>query len=494
MTVNVWIITAFVLYLAIMIGIGVAFSKKSNNVSDYFLGGRKMGSWLTALSAQASDMSSWLLMGLPGAVYLSGISSAWIAIGLAIGTYLNWLLVAKRLRSYSQAAGDAITIPQYFQNRFDSNSKAIRIVCAVIIFIFFLIYTASGFNAAAKLVENVFGIRYTIGLTIGAVVILTYTFMGGYFAVVWTDFFQGMLMFAALLIVPIIAYAAIGSESFESITAAKVGYMSLMSNGDQPYSVTDILSNLAWGLGYFGMPHILVRFMSIKSTDLIKKSRIIAMVWVIISLAASVAVGCIGYVYLEKMGAAPLNEISAETIFMVLVQKLTPGLIAGILLCAIVSAIMSTSDSQLLVTASAVTNDIYAITAKNKPDDKKLLMLSRIAIAVVAIIAYVIALNPENTVMALVANAWAGFGAAFGPAMLLSLFWRRMTMKGALAGMISGAAAVMIWNKFLTASTGIYELLPAFFISLVLIVIVSLIDKEPNQKVLEQFDKVAAMK
>lgn len=487
---NVWILVAFILYLSIMIGIGIAFSKSSKNMSDYFLGGRKMGSWLTALSAQASDMSSWLLMGLPGAVYLSGISSAWIAIGLGIGTYLNWLLVAKRLRKYSAVAGDAITIPQYFQNRFDSRSSVVRVVCAVIIFIFFLIYTASGFNAAAKLIENVFGIKYTIGLTIGAIVILTYTFMGGYFAVVWTDFFQGMLMFFALLIVPIIAYAAIGGESFGAITAAKAGYMDLMASGTEKIRFVDIVSNLGWGLGYFGMPHILVRFMSIQSSDMIKKSRIIAMVWVIISLAASVAVGCVGYVYLEHIGMQPLDPVKAETIFMVLVQKLTPGLIAGILLCAIVSAIMSTSDSQLLVTASAITSDIYGVFAKKKVDDKKMLLLSRIAIAVVAVIAYVLALNPENTVMSLVANAWAGFGAAFGPAMILSLFWKRMTMNGALAGMISGAAIVMIWNKFLTNKTGLYELVPAFIISFVLIIIVSLIDKAPAPKVMDEFDKV----
>lgn len=487
---NIWIILAFVVYLGIMIGIGFAFSKRSSNMSDYFLGGRKMGSWLTALSAQASDMSSWLLMGLPGAVYLNGVSSAWIAIGLGIGTYLNWLLVAKRLRRYSAVAGNAITIPQYFQNRFDSKAKAVRVVCAIIIFVFFLIYTASGFNAAAKLIENVFGIRYHIGLTIGAVVILVYTFMGGYFAVVWTDFFQGMLMFFALLIVPIIAYAAIGGDNFGAITAAKTGYMDLMANGDKPYALTDIISNLGWGLGYFGMPHILVRFMSIRSGELIKKSRIIAMVWVIISLAASVAVGCIGYVYLEHAGMAPLDSVSAETIFMVLVQRLTPGFIAGVLLCAIVSAIMSTSDSQLLVTASAITNDLYGVLTKKKVDDKKMLMLSRLAIAVVAVIAYVIALDPNNTVMALVSNAWAGFGAAFGPAMILSLFWKRMTMNGALAGMISGAVIVMLWNKFLAASTGIYELVPAFFISLALIVIVSLIDKAPSQKVLDEFERV----
>lgn len=487
---NIWILIAFVLYLSVMIGIGVFFSKKSSNMSDYFLGGRQMGSWLTALSAQASDMSGWLIMGLPGAVYLSGVSSAWIAIGLAIGTYLNWKLVAKRLRNYSEVAGDAITIPQYFQNRFDSRSSAVRVVCAVIIFVFFLIYTASGFNAAAKLIENVFGIKYHIGLTIGAVVILIYTFMGGYFAVVWTDFFQGMLMFFALLIIPILAYCAVGSAEFTTITAAKEGYMNLMANGSEPYPLSDLVSNLAWGLGYFGMPHILVRFMSIKSGDMIKKSRIIAMVWVIISLCASVAVGFVGYVYLKHIGATPLDEVSAETIFMVLVQKLTPGLIAGILLCAIVSAIMSTSDSQLLVTASAVTSDIYSVFADRDTDEKTMLRLSRVAIAVVAIIAYLIALNPKNTVMSLVSNAWAGFGAAFGPAMLLSLFWRRTTMNGVLTGMISGALIVMVWNKYLAEPTGIYELLPAFFISLVLIVVVSLLDKKPSQKVLDEFDKV----
>ena len=490
MQVNIWILIAFVIYLGVMIGIGIFFSKKSSNMSDYFLGGRQMGSWLTALSAQASDMSGWLIMGLPGAVYLSGVSSAWIAIGLGIGTYLNWKLVAKRLRNYSEVAGDAITIPQYFQNRFDSRSSAVRVVCAVIIFVFFLIYTASGFNAAAKLIENVFGIKYTIGLTIGAVVILIYTFMGGYFAVVWTDFFQGMLMFFALLIIPILAYFAVGSAEFAAITSAKTGYMNLMANGSEPYAFSDLISNLAWGLGYFGMPHILVRFMSIKSGDMIKKSRIIAMIWVIISLIASVAVGCVGYVYLKHTGIADLDAVSAETIFMVLVQKLTPGLIAGFLLCAIVSAIMSTSDSQLLVTASAVTSDIYGVFAEKGTDEKTMLRLSRIAIAVVAIIAYVIALNPNNTVMSLVSNAWAGFGAAFGPAMLLSLFWRRTTMNGVLTGMISGALIVMVWNKYLAEPTGIYELLPAFFISLALIVVVSLLDKKPSKKVLDEFDKV----
>lgn len=485
---NFQIILAFAIYLIFMMAIGFFFSKSSSNLSDYFLGGRQMGSWLTALSAQASDMSSWLLMGLPGAVYLNGVSSGWIAIGLGIGTYLNWLLVAKRLRKYSAVANDAITIPEYFQNRFNSEGNALKVVCAIIIFVFFLVYTASGFNAAAKLINNVFGIEYVLALTIGAVVILVYTFTGGYFAVVWTDFFQGMLMFFAILIVPIVAYLTLEAD-FASVIADKPGYMDIMANGTQPYSIQSIISDLGWGLGYFGMPHILVRFMSIKSSDLIKKSRIIAMVWVILSLIASVAVGCIGYVYLTSRGIV-LEGAASETIFMELVTRVAPGFIAGILLCAIVSAIMSTSDSQLLVTASAMTNDIYKTIFNKKATDKQLLNLSRVAVAVVAIIAYVIALDPNNTVMDLVSNAWAGFGAAFGPAMLLSLFWKRMTMNGALVGMVSGAVVVMIWNRFLADSTGIYELVPAFIISLLLIVIVSLIGKEPDKKVIEQFESV----
>lgn len=500
---NFWTILAFIIYLGAMIGIGIIFSKKSANMSDYFLGGRGMNSWLTALSAQASDMSSWLLMGLPGAVYLSGLGEAWIAVGLGIGTYLNWLFVAKRLRKYSAVANDSITIPEYFQNRFDSNGAALKVTCAVIIFIFFLVYTASSFNAAAKLLYTVFGIEYRIGLTIGVVVIMIYTFLGGYFAVVWTDFFQGMLMFFALLIVPIIAYGIVSAD-FSQIVHSVPGnpqFMSFTHGADgSAYSWQYIVSNLGWGLGYFGMPHILVRFMSIKNSDMIKKSRIIATVWVVITLVASVFVALTGYAYITQTGT-PLTD--AETIFMVLVQKLTPGFIAGILLCAIVAAIMSTSDSQMLVTASAVSNDIYRTVFNKNATDKQLLLLSRIAIIAVAAIAYVLALNPENSVMGLVSYAWAGLGAAFGPAMLLSLFWKRMTMSGALAGMISGGLSVFIWNTFFTSScpiealkgltvydTGLYELVPAFVISIVFIVVISLISKAPSQKVIDDFERV----
>lgn len=498
---NFWTILAFVIYLGCMIGIGVIFSRKSSNMSDYFLGGRGMNSWLTALSAQASDMSSWLLMGLPGAIYLSGLGEAWIAVGLGIGTYLNWLFVAKRLRKYSAVANDSITIPEYFQNRFDSKGSALKVTCAIIIFIFFLIYTASSFNAAAKLLNTVFGIKYSLGLTIGVIVIMVYTFLGGYFAVVWTDFFQGMLMFFALLIVPIITYGIVSAD-FSQIVHSVPGnpqYMSFTHGADgSAYSWQYIVSNLGWGLGYFGMPHILVRFMSIKSSDMIKKSRIIATVWVVITLIASVMVALTGYAYMSGTGLEIFTDAAgSETIFMLLVSKLTPGFIAGILLCAIVAAIMSTSDSQMLVTASAVSNDIYKTIFNKNASDKQLLLLSRIAIIAVAAIAYVLALNPDNSVMSLVSYAWAGLGAAFGPAMVLSLFWKRMTMSGALAGMISGGATVVIWKeylgKFLLVDAGgnvLYELVPAFAISIICIVVVSLISKTPSQKVLDDFEKV----
>lgn len=493
MTVNIWIILAFILYLAMMLGIGLYFSRASKNMSDYFLGGRGIGSWLTALSAQASDMSSWLLMGLPGAVFISGLSSAWIAIGLGIGTYLNWKIVAQRLRKYSMATGNSITIPQYLQNRFNADSISVRVVCAVIIFIFFLVYTASGFNAAAKLLENVFGIKYIVGLTIGVVVIMIYTYLGGFFAVVWTDFFQGMLMFFALLIVPIAAYVTLDNMSLAAMGELKPNYLSLFSSPDGPCRIRDIISNLAWGLGYFGMPHILVRFMAIKDSNLIKKSRIIAMVWVVISLIASVFVGIVGYAYLTQNGVVLDGAENAEKVFMVLVQMIAPGFIAGILLCAIVSAIMSTSDSQLLVTASAVSNDIYKTLFRKKAGDKELLLVSRLAVLAASIIAYIMALDPTATVMGLVSYAWAGFGAAFGPAILFSLFWKRMTMRGALAGMISGGLCVVIWKLYFADATGLYELVPAFIISCILIVAVSLLDKAPGEDIIKTFDSVENM-
>lgn len=484
-----WIVVAFVIYLGLMVAIGLYFSNKSDTMSDYFLGGRSIGSWVTAFSAQASDMSSWLLMALPGAVAFSGLSEAWIAVGLGVGTYFNWLLVAKRLRAYSAVADDSITLPHYFQNRFNNKGVSIRVLCAVVIFVFFLIYTASSFNAAGKLINSVFGVDYVVAVTIGAIAILIYTFLGGYFAVVWTDFIQGALMFFALLLVPIIAYSIIRVD-FSALIADKPNMLSMVKLSDgSNCSWQSIVSNLGWGLGYFGMPHILVRFMSIKSVKHVKKSRRIAMVWVAVTLLAAVGVGVIGYAYLKSIGVEYESVNQAEMIFIDLVQKIAPAFLAGILLCAVIAAIMSTSDSQMLVTASAVSNDIFRTVIKKNANEKSLLFVSRIAVVVVAVIAYILALNPNNSVMDLVSYAWAGFGAAFGPAMILSLYWKRMNIAGAFAGIFGGGVAVILWKSFLAESTGIYELVPGFIISIIFIVVVSLITAAPDKEVLDKFEK-----
>lgn len=499
---NAYTVVAFVLYALVILAIGIWSFKKSKNVSDYFLGGRKLGSWTTAISAQASDMSGWLLMGLPGSVLVGGLTQSWIAIGLFIGTYLNWRICASRLRKMSYAAGDAITIPEYFQKRFFNNSPVVRLVCAIIIFFFFLIYTASAFSGGAKLFNFVFGIKdYWISLTIGALIIISYTFLGGFVAVCWTDLIQGLLMFAALVIVPIVLLVKtpdMGSAFNNALSNGMIKdyYMSFIHNSDGSLALTTIVSGLAWGLGYFGMPHILVRFMAIKSSDLIKKSRIIATVWVFVTLAAAVLVGVFGMMFLnspENAGLlADFNKMGdSERIFMFLSSSLLPALIAGVILSAILAAIMSTADSQLLVTSSAVTNDMFKLFKKNA-SDKTLMWISRGAVILVAVIAYVIALDENSTVMGLVSYAWAGLGAAFGPAMLLSLFWKRMTIQGAVAGFIAGGASVIIWeNVPVLSGTGVYSLLPAFFIAMAAVVIVSLMTKIDREKVDELFAKAA---
>ncbi len=499
---NVFTVVAFVLYALVILAIGIWSFKKSKNVSDYFLGGRKLGSWTTAISAQASDMSGWLLMGLPGSVLVGGLTQSWIAIGLFIGTYLNWRICASRLRKMSYAAGDAITIPEYFQKRFFNNSPVVRLVCAVIIFFFFLIYTASAFSGGAKLFKFVFGIEdYSLSLTIGALIIISYTFLGGFVAVCWTDLVQGLLMFAALVVVPIVLLVRtpdLGAAFNNALSNGMIRdyYMSFTHNSDGSLALTTIVSGLAWGLGYFGMPHILVRFMAIKSSDLIKKSRIIATVWVFVTLAAAVLVGVFGMMFLNSPENAELlakfNEMNdPEKIFMFLSSSLIPALIAGVILSAILAAIMSTADSQLLVTSSAVTNDMFKLFKKNA-SDKTLMWISRGAVILVAVIAYVIALDENSSVMGLVSYAWAGLGAAFGPAMLMSLFWKRMTIQGAVAGFIAGGASVIIWeNVPVLSGTGVYSLLPAFFIALAAVVIVSLMTKIDKNKVDELFAKAA---
>ena len=492
-------IIVFIVYLLCMLGIGIFFFVKNRNGGEktYFLGGREMGPWVAALSAGASDMSAWVLMGLPTSIYALGLGQVWIPVGLAIGYTISWLLEAPRLRKFSIVANDSITIPQYLTNRFLSKSLALQVICAIVFLVAYTIYAASSVKACGTLFHTVIGMDPQIAMYLAAVVIVGYTFLGGFSAVCWTDFFQGMLVLGSMFIAPIFAAFMLDTSSMSSLPG---GYLNPFS------SWQDIVSGLAWGLGYFGMPHILVRFMSIKSSSMIKKSRRIAIVWVIITLVASVAVGVLGYVYLFQTEGTVLEGAASETIFMVLVQRLTPGFIAGILLCAIVAAIMSSSDSQMLVTASAISNDIYKTIFRKEATDKELLRVSKIAVIAVAIIAFVLALNPDNSVMNLVSYAWAGLGAAFGPAMILSLYWKRMTMKGALAGMVSGGLGVLFWNtcltesspifgsKFVICDTGLYELVPAFILSVVVIVVVSLIDKKPSQQVYDEFNRVCTEK
>ena len=496
---NVYTLIIFIVYFAIMLGIGIYAFKRSKSASDYFLGGRQLGPWTTAISAQASDMSGWLLLGLPASIYVSGLTESWIAIGLFIGTYLNWKFVASRLRKMSAAAGDSITIPEYFQKRFNSNSTVVRFICAAIIFVFFLVYTASAFSSGAKLFNFVFGVDYTLSLTIGALIIIAYTFLGGFLAVCWTDLIQGILMFIALVIVPILCLVNV--PDFSAITFPAENYFSFFEATDGSFAWQTIVSGLAWGLGYFGMPHILIRFMGIKSADMIKKSRIIAVVWVAVTLAAAVFVGIAGYAYLNTPGNEELlssfNALAdAEKIFMFLSSSLLPAILAGVILCAILAAIMSTADSQLLVTASAVTNDVFRLINK-KASDKTLIWISRGTVMLVAVIAYVIALDPDSSVMGLVSYAWAGLGAAFGPAIILSLFWRRMTIWGAVAGMVAGGASAVLWELLfsgeaaLICNTGVYSLLPAFVIAFIAVMAASLATKKP-EGVDELFERAAA--
>lgn len=499
--VDIPVLIAFVLYLAMMLGIGFYFTNKSKKMSDYFLAGRRLGSWVTAMSAQASDMSGWLLMGLPGAAYATGMGNYWIAIGLAVGTILNWAFVAKPLRRFTEVCGDSITIPQYLQNRFKTSSPLVRMVCAVVIFIFFLVYTTSAFVSGGKLFQVVFNIdpaneTYAkAAIVISALIIIAYTFMGGFNAVAWTDFIQGLLMVITIVALPIALVSNTPNFSAEMLNstpkivaegADTSGFMSMVSGR----SGISIISDLAWALGYFGMPHILVRFMAIKDTKSVKKSGIIAVVWVLISLTAAVLVGVLGRAYLDSQGMT-LDASSMELIFITTVKRLFPSFLGGIFLSAVLASIMSTADSQLLVTASAVVNDFYILVVKKETSEKKLMWISRIAVMAISVIACILALNPNDSIMGIVSNAWAGFGAAFGPAILLSLYWKRLTLKGTVAGIIGGAATVLIWEYVLPDSlaiTDLYSIVPGVIVSALLTVLVSLADKEPSQEVQQMFD------
>lgn len=496
------ILIAFIAYLLFMIVIGVICMRRTKNTEDYFLGGRGLGGWVAALSAQASDMSGWLLMGLPGSIYALGTGQAWIAIGLFLGTVANWLLISKRLRRYTIVADNAMTLPEFFEKRYHDKKKILLTISSVVIVIFFLVYTASALASGGKLFNTVFGIDYHYALAIGAVVILVYTFMGGFLAVCTTDFIQGSMMLIGLLAVPILAYGFIGGDFADKISATDVAggyqnYMSLFMNGERPYTFVEILSQLAWGLGYCGMPHVLVRFMAIKSEKEVKKSSIIAITWCFLSLAAACLIGIIGRAYLAPEVITDTESVFIQLIERVFTKNISVPFIGGIFLCGILAAIMSTADSQLLVCASSVSKDIFKNLINPKADDKKVLRTSRFTVLVIAVLAFVIAWDPNSSIMELVSDAWAGLGAAFGPAVVCSLFWKRTNLPGMVAGIVSGGLTVIIWDylpliggKTIGAATGVYSLLVGFAVSMVLIVVVSLCTKAPEAAVLEEFEKV----
>lgn len=486
-------------YLLLMILVGFLFYKKDTTNEGYILGDRRMNVWVTSMSAQASDMSGWLLMGLPGLAYLMGAGfteAAWTAIGLAIGTYLNWLIIAKPLRKYTQVAGNSITLPAFFHNRFKSKSNGIRVFSALFILIFFAVYTSSMFAAGAKLFNFVFGIEYTHALILATVVVTAYTFLGGFKAVCWTDLFQGILMFFAIVIVCLIMCGRINAVPDFSWSQVDITFAPSAS-----YGVMGIVGAIAWGLGYFGQPHILSRFMAIRSAKEIKPARRIAMVWVICSLFCAVLLGMLASYYLPTDTIAAPEAGNHEKIFMILVQGMFPTVIAGILLSAVLAAIMSTADSQLLVASSAFSTDIYQSLFDKDASDKKLVNVSRITIVVVAIIAFILAINPDSSVFEIVSHAWAGFGAAFGPIIICSLFWNNCNAKGALAGIISGGAVALmwaylpalIWGENIPALFSLYEIVPGFIVSFACIIIVSLATGGASDEVKAEFAKVKAM-
>lgn len=505
-TTTLGIFIVIVIYIIGMVGIGIWFSKKNNDVNDFYLGGRKLGPLVTAMSAEASDMSSWLLMGLPGVAYLSGIADAgWTAIGLAVGTYLNWLIVAKRLRRYTVAAGNSITIPDFFSNRYRDDSHALLGISALLIVIFFIPYTASGFAACGKLFSSLFGISYIPAMIISAIAIVGYTALGGFLAASTTDLIQSIVMTIALVIVVCFGvHTAGGMDAVLSNAAALPGYLSMTSTYDvasdtaSEYSFISIVSTFAWGLGYFGMPHILLRFMAIEDEKKLTLSRRIASIWVVISMAVAIFIGITGY-SMSKTGALDvLSGSDSETLIIKTAQLLSSnGIIAvffaGIILAGILACTMSTADSQLLAASSSISQNILRDVLHLKMSEKATMAAARITVVVIAVIGVFIARDPNSSVFGIVSFAWAGFGAAFGPVMLFSLFWRRTNRFGALAGMISGGAMVFIW-KYLVRPLGgawnIYELLPAFLTASAFIVVVSLLTKAPDEEILKEFDSI----
>ena len=505
-TSQICILIVIALYLIGMMAIGIAFSRKNETTSDFYLGGRKLGPFVTAMSAEASDMSSWLLMGLPGLAYLTGIADAgWTAIGLMVGTYLNWLIVATRLRKYSEA-NKWITIPEFFSNRYGDKRNVLTLISAVWIIVFFVPYTASGFSACGKLFKSLFNIDYHTAMIISAIVIMIYTAFGGFLAASTTDFIQSIVMTLALVIILIFGTVKAGGVSNVIDNAKSLpGYFSMIktynpaTNSSNPYQFLNIISMFAWGLGYFGMPHILLRFMAIEDDKKIKLSRRVATVWVVISMGVSVIIGVVGLAMTSNGAIKNLQGSNSETIIVKISHLLAshgiiPACIAGIVLSGILASTMSTADSQLLAASSSVSNDILVKFFHTKLSNKVLLTISRISLILIAIAGVVLAWNPDSSVFQIVSFAWAGFGAAFGPVMLLALFWRRSNLYGAIAGMIAGGTMIFVW-KFVIRSFGgfwdIYELLPAFIFALLVNVIISLLTKAPSKELTDVYDSIS---
>lgn len=488
---NFHIILSFALYLGLMMAIGVYFYRRTRNMSDYILGNRKLGAWVTSLSAEASDMSGWMLMGLPGYAYVAGLGAGWIALGLALGTYANWKFIAARLRKYTELANNSLTLPDFFQNRFHDTSNMLRIISAIFILIFFIIYTSSGFVAGGKLFNTIFGIPYAYAMLMGAFVVVFYTFVGGFLAVCWTDFIQGVMMFFAIIIVPLFAALSLGgfTPTFTALYMISPEYFNPFSKPDgSTLSFIEVISLLAWGLGYFGQPHILVRFMAIRASSEIKQATRIAMTWVAFSLAASVTVGMVGKVFLTQ----ELTGGDVEKVFMVMTNTMFSPFWAGLILSAVLAAIMSTASAQLLVAASAFSQDFYKAVIHKQASEKELVWTSRAAVVVISAIAIFLGLNPNNLILDMVAYAWAGFGASFGPALLFSLFWRHTTRNGVLAGILIGGLTVLIWKQF--AWFGLYEIIPGFLFSSLAIYFISRMGTKPSEEIQTVFDSVEKSK
>lgn len=478
-------IVVFVIYLLFMLGIGVYFFFKSKDGSEktYFLGGRQMGAWVTALSAGASDMSAWVLMGLPTSIYALGLGQVWIPVGLAIGYTISWIVEAPRLRRFSIVANDSITIPQYLTNRFLSKSKALQVICAVVFLVAYTVYAASSVKACGTLFHTVIGIKESTAMYIATVIIVGYTFLGGFNAVCWTDFFQGMLILAAMLIAPIAAASVLTLSDTAVATQQTPGFWNAFANWK------DIASGLGWGLGYFGMPHIIIRFMSLKSQKDLKKSAKIGISWTVLIVIFAALIGIIG-----RLAFGFNEEINeGSLVFITMVRKIFPGVISGILLSAVLAASMSTADSQLLAAASSFSADVYQpVIRKNKASDKEMLWSGRIVVLVIAVCALLIASNPSSgSIMSLVSNAWGVFGAAFGPAIMLSLFWKRFNFGGAVAGIVVGAVVDICWLVFLS-DIGIYEIIPGFVASMIAAVVVTLITKKPSEDIEKLYDNSVA--